>query len=750
MTSTPLTDEERSKLSARADEFHAALARGGVGDWGPFLAGLPETLRRAVLAELVIIDLMHRWSRGERPLVEEYVARFPELGPADRVPGAVIVEECRCRVKAGDVADPESYRARFPAQYPAIRTEVESAQKATAVGTIVATIASGDGGAAIARGQQPGSGAEEYQFIRVLGRGVFGEVWLARKITSGIEKAIKILLHPGDKDVASRERRALELIKNLRHPYLLATEDFWVAGDRLHIVMELADHTLRNRMQRCREDGKPGIPERELMGYLWEAAEGLDFLHASRVVHRDVKPDNILLLHGHAKVGDFGLARYQEEVLSPMKTFAGTPAYMAPEVWGREGGPASDQYSLAVTYAELRQGVAPIRPRAIPDMLAAHAEGDYEFSDAIGELERAVIVKALAKNSADRYPSCLAFVEALSEALGITHPRRPSGPIAVPARREVPPEPTHPDSEATNATHTGRGKGTVVEDELVPPPPAPPPPRRKRRIAALVVSLLALAGLTGLTIWGFSCNGGPPIVPGKFERDPEASEVVLADDRKAWSWARVRVGEEYVRFRLILGGEGPNAVDPFYVMESKVWNGLYRAAGMTPPAESDANDPDAPVTGITVEEAARFAEKAVGGQLPSPRQWDHAAGFYQVRHSRQTVTRGGGRPRILLDRPGPTHGPNARADVSEFELLDMAGNGREWTRGVLTPPGAPAKVVGVDALGPTDLVILRGRNFTLSSGLTFADLEYEQKTPQTHFPTARSPYTSFRVVVPVP
>ena len=87
-----------------------------------------------------------------------------------------------------------------------------------------------------------------------------------------------------------------------------------------------------------------------------------------------------------------------------MKTFAGTPAYMAPEMWGKEGGPASDQYSLAVTYAELRQGFAPIRPCAIPDMLVAHAEGDHEFSELIQEPERAIIVKALSKNPADRYP----------------------------------------------------------------------------------------------------------------------------------------------------------------------------------------------------------------------------------------------------------------------------------------------------------------------------------------------------------
>ena len=179
------------------------------------------------------------------------------------------------------------------------------------------------------------SNADQYEMVRELGRGVFGEVWLARKRTSGIEKAIKIVTQPADKDAAQREFRALELIKNLRHPYLLATEDFWVSDNRLHIVMELADCTLRGRLMPAAKHGHPGIPEDELIGYIREAAEGLDYLHGKHVVHRDVKPDNILLLHGHAKVADFGLARQQDKTMGAMKTFAGTPAYMAPEIWGK-------------------------------------------------------------------------------------------------------------------------------------------------------------------------------------------------------------------------------------------------------------------------------------------------------------------------------------------------------------------------------------------------------------------------------
>src|SRR5262245_30575906 len=92
MGTVPLSDSDRVQLSARADEFHAALIRGAAGDWEKFLAGLPEHVRPAVWAELVIIDLAHRWERGERPRVEDYVARFPEFGPVERVPDAVVLE----------------------------------------------------------------------------------------------------------------------------------------------------------------------------------------------------------------------------------------------------------------------------------------------------------------------------------------------------------------------------------------------------------------------------------------------------------------------------------------------------------------------------------------------------------------------------------------------------------------------------------------------------------------------------------
>ena len=204
-------------------------------------------MRVPVLTELVILDLIHRWEHKERPEVEEYVARFPELGPIDKVPAQIIVEECRCRAKAGERYEVSRYRDRFPVQFPLIEKELNDVKTSTVRGGGSGTVAGSVPAAQSGSVPSMGSNADQYEMVSMLGRGVFGEVWLARKRTSGIEKAIKIVTQPADKEAAQRERRALELIKNLRHPYLLATEDFWVADHRLHIVMELADCTLRNR-----------------------------------------------------------------------------------------------------------------------------------------------------------------------------------------------------------------------------------------------------------------------------------------------------------------------------------------------------------------------------------------------------------------------------------------------------------------------------------------------------------------------
>ena len=115
-----LSDDERTVVTARADQFRHALIKGGVTDWEPFLGGVTGPARLSLLVGLIVIDLGHRWNAGERPTVEDYVTRFPELGSAEPSLAALVIEEFRCRRRAGDRSDTTQYRDRFPALYEAI------------------------------------------------------------------------------------------------------------------------------------------------------------------------------------------------------------------------------------------------------------------------------------------------------------------------------------------------------------------------------------------------------------------------------------------------------------------------------------------------------------------------------------------------------------------------------------------------------------------------------------------------------
>ena len=254
-----------------------------------------------------------------------------------------------------------------------------------------------------------------YELIERIGAGSFGEVWRA-EAPGGIEVAVKIIYRPVDHKEAQRELRALELIKRLRHPFLLATQAYFPLPDRVLIVMELADGNLRDRSHECRRKGETGVPIGELLTYLREAAEATDFLHAERVLHRDIKPDNILLLQHHAKVADFGLARLQTGSQSVFSSGGGTPAYMAPEAWRGQFSERSDQYSLAVTYGELRWAGNCSRGAPRSTFLPGHATRTSISNPFFRPSKRSCV--ALAHDPDRRFASCRELAEALDSRKG--------------------------------------------------------------------------------------------------------------------------------------------------------------------------------------------------------------------------------------------------------------------------------------------------------------------------------------------
>ena len=269
----------------------------------------------------------------------------------------------------------------------------------------------------------------DYQLVEFLGRGGYGEVWKARG-PGGYVVALKFI--PLGENSGAAEERSAELLKakDIRHPNLLGLIGSWRRDEQLILAMELADGTLMNRLNEARRNGQPGVPAAELREYMREAAKGLDHLHAIGVQHRDVKPQNLLLVGGGVKVADFGLAKVLEQT-SASNTGSMTPAYAAPEFLKGRVSPHSDQYSLAVAYCQLRGGKLPFNGGPA-QLLMGHL---YETPDLTGlpDSEQPAVLRALAKDPNDRWPSCREFVEALVGAAT----KQGARPRPAAARRET-------------------------------------------------------------------------------------------------------------------------------------------------------------------------------------------------------------------------------------------------------------------------------------------------------------------------
>jgi serine/threonine protein kinase len=253
-----------------------------------------------------------------------------------------------------------------------------------------------------------------YRLIDRIGAGGYGEVWRA-EAPGGLAKAIKFVFGKPDDRRATNELRALERIRDVRHPFLLSLERIEVIDSRLVVVMELAHGSVKDRFEACRQLGLPGIPREELLGYLRDAADALDFMSDEHSLqHLDIKPENLLLQAGHVKVADFGLVKdVQEREASLVGGM--TPLYAAPEVF--QGAPTrhSDQYSLAIVYQDMLTGTLPFAGRNAAELTLQHLHEEPDLSS-LSAADRYVVARALAKDPRHRYATCREFVEALTRA----------------------------------------------------------------------------------------------------------------------------------------------------------------------------------------------------------------------------------------------------------------------------------------------------------------------------------------------
>jgi serine/threonine protein kinase len=703
-----LSNEQWRDLHDRASRLEKTLQDGAESvDLRSFLPPPGAPHRRAVLHELIKTELEARYRRGEQCLLEDYLARYPELGGLAELTPSLIFEEYHVRQRLGTGAELDEYRERFPVQFESLLRLAEYPLKTDSDGSVLQELVG-------------------YKKLSLLGQGEFGEVWKALA-PGGVEVALKFIRRTVD-----RELKALEEIKRLRHSHLLQTHSFGMMEGRLAVVMELADMSLSDRFEQCKDQGLAEIPVDWLVTYFKQAAAALDYLRSQHVSHCDIKPQNLLIQQGLAKVADFGLARAQAQRVEPITRIAGTPHYMAPEVWKQQVSSHSDQYSLAATYVHMRLG-RPLFQGGFQAIMDQHVNKEPSLS-ALPPAEQAVLRLALAKDPDHRFPTCAAFASAL-------------------------------------------------EDAVAPPPPAPPPPSPTLPVAHLGLiagALLMFVVLAVLIVRQFPSTEKPDWLPEGWE--PENAEDLIKDrDGRRYCRRVVRqVASEKVT--LVAVPRGTQDDPPtFYIMENKVWNDLYGVffpnsqplfakyaarPGCHGLVSSEpfwtlgalAHDPGPeepagmaplramgrlPVFRVTVTEAHCFAEwlDPRHGRLPTRRQWLKAAGKNEDMRVGPFSGRAGDREGLAigLGNEGPWPVDRGSRDVSIHGCRQMAGNGQEWTRQIKDEPDS---IPMERMVRPTSVYVV-GQMYWANEPLRFKDLD----NPRAVNCAERQLDVTFRVVI---
>lgn len=387
----------------------------------------------------------------------------------------------------------------------------------------------------------------KYEIQAEIGRGGMATVYRAYQESLNRHVAVKVLAGQlaRDEDFRRRFEREAKAVAQLNHPNILPIYDYGEDPQRdlVYFITQLVKGgTLSQRL------GQP-LPVEEAVRIASDVAQALDYAHRHGIIHRDVKPSNILLTEdGRPLLTDFGIARIvQETRLTRTGTSLGTPEYMSPEqAKGEPLGPRADIYSLAVVLYEMLIGRPPFQ--ADTDIAVLHQQV-YEppprprrlRPDIPRRLEK-VVLKALAKDPAKRYPTAGALAQALERALPSITPLR--------RRHPMPITPAH-GAEVEPATIIRQPEPTVV-------PRVTPRPRRVSRFlwratkwvlgkvaAAVVILALVAAAL---------------LIGGAFALSALVEQTLAVQD---WGWTGWDEGGVSVILEADLQQPLQNAVEPY-------------------------------------------------------------------------------------------------------------------------------------------------------------------------------------------
>lgn len=322
-----------------------------------------------------------------------------------------------------------------------------------------------------------------YRILRLLGSGGMGEVYLVQHPRLPRQDALKVL-HPdvsGDPSFRNRFTREADLAAALRHPHIVGIHDRGEHDGQLWISMDYIDGT--DAAQLIQNRYPAGMPAELAIPMITAVASALDFAHKKGLLHRDVKPANVIVADldrddRSVFLADFGIARPIDDIsgITTTNMTVGTVAYAAPEqLLGEEMDGRVDQYALAATAYHLLTGLQ-LFPHSNPAVvISRHLNttpptlGDRR-PDCAGLDD--VLQIALAKNPADRFPSCSAFAQALDdESPGMGAASANASTQAAPQPRMSPPASDHPrpssEPPATGSRHAGVVLGSVASIVLL-------------------------------------------------------------------------------------------------------------------------------------------------------------------------------------------------------------------------------------------------------------------------------------------
>ncbi len=283
----------------------------------------------------------------------------------------------------------------------------------------------------------------QYELLDVLGKGGMAVVYRARQTNINRHVAMKVMSNTltGDSDFLTRFRHEADLIAKLEHPNILPIYDYGSAGEYFYLVLRLMDGGSLDTYM----NGNP-LSLHDVDRFLTQIASALDFAHQHRVVHRDLKPNNVLLdRHGNAYLMDFGIAKViSDSTLTTTNTIMGTPGYMAPEQWKLTPfDHRIDIYSLGIMTYEMLTGSTPFIGQTPLQYMYAHLHEQIprpsNFVYGLPAEVDKVLMRATAKDPKRRYTKAGDFAAAFSAAL---RGEKVSGDgMAISAKRGVPGKP---------------------------------------------------------------------------------------------------------------------------------------------------------------------------------------------------------------------------------------------------------------------------------------------------------------------